>query len=161
MDEAPVLRPTVRVLVLDRSERLLLIHAGGEIMGQPPAVWMPPGSGLQEGESYEAAAARELAEEVGLQYFTLGDCVWTRSFPYELDGQRREKRERYYICRVDTFEVDAGANLDRESVLGYRWWSADEIEHATDQLFVPRALASLLRPILSGELPTEPIEVGV
>ena len=42
---------------------------------------------------------------------------------------------------------------------GFRWWTLEELA-ASDEFFVPRSLASLLAPLLAGEVPAEPIEVG-
>lgn len=48
-------------VVLDQEARLLLIHRYG-----PGEQWELPGGKVEEGESSEGAARRELAEEIGL-----------------------------------------------------------------------------------------------
>src|SRR4051794_27808615 len=57
----PRFRPTARLLVLDPADRVLL-YSAVDRLGQ---VWFTPGGGVHRGESLEAAAVRELAEETG------------------------------------------------------------------------------------------------
>ena len=161
MTSPPTPRPTARVLLLDPNQNLFLIYTDGEIsgIGLPP-VWLPPGGGVEPGESYEEAALRELTEEVALTNVTLGPCLWLRTFPYEINGKRYEKHERYFVCQVAHFEIDATSAVDPAHVLGYKWWTVDEIEASPD-LFAPRALAHLLRPVLAGDLADQPMFVDV
>ena len=66
MSELPILRPTVRVLLIDDHERLLLFrYEGIFVVGdvRSLALWVPPGGGLREDETHETAAIRELWEE--------------------------------------------------------------------------------------------------
>jgi hypothetical protein len=51
-------------------------------------------------------------------------------------------------------------SLAREGVKEARWWSVDELLH-TDTLVTPRSLGVLLPPLLAGDIPPEPVDVGV
>ena len=66
MNETPTIRPAARVVLFDSERRVLLLRA--EFPLRPGdtharAVWFTPGGGVEPGESYEAAALRELWEE--------------------------------------------------------------------------------------------------
>lgn len=50
--------------------------------------------------------------------------------------------------------------IEAELILGHRWWSAPEIAASRDT-FVPHRLGELLPPLLLGELPALPADVGV
>lgn len=53
----------VGVIVTDEAGRVLLGH---RTKVTEPATWCLPGGAVEAGESFEAAAARELAEETGI-----------------------------------------------------------------------------------------------
>ena len=127
------------------------------------SIWITPGGGLEPGESDEQAARRELWEEIGLQAFSLGPCVWVRENVFEWDGLHYRQRERYYLAEAEPFEVDM-RNLpadEHDIVQEHRWWSAAEIEAAAGVRFVPSRLAHWLRILAAGPPPPEPIDVGV
>jgi 8-oxo-dGTP pyrophosphatase MutT (NUDIX family) len=153
-------RPTARVILIDASERVLLMQYRGEDV---PFIWATPGGGLEPGETPEQAAVRELYEEVGLRDAALGPCVWLRNLSFRWQGKLHEFQEQYFVCNIEAHEVGDHVNHDeweRDAVVDLRWWSVSEIA-AGEEVFAPRSLAALLPPILRGEYPDEPFEVGV
>jgi 8-oxo-dGTP pyrophosphatase MutT (NUDIX family) len=157
---AAILRPGARVIVLDGRDRILLFRV--RTPGQdPPESWITPGGALERGESHEDCARRELREETGLADVELGPCVWRRRETWRWEERLYDSPERFFLVRVERLEVVAQALGDIESVtlMGHRWWSVPELA-ASSAVFIPRDLATLLPPLIAGDLPPEPLEVG-
>ncbi len=150
-------RLAARVLLIDTADRILLFRARGDF-SDGEAIWLTPGGGLRDGEQPARAAARELFEETGLRAH-VGRCVWTRRHVYPMPGRIEETRERFYVVRCRPFSPDTSLwePAERAAMDVVRWWPLDEIA-ASDEVFVPRRLADLMRPILRGDLPRSPID---
>ena len=153
-------RPCARVLVLDPEARVLLMQYRHPRGG---TLWTLPGGGLEGAETHEEAAQREFFEETGQRAGELGPWIWNREHLYEWEGRRIHARERVYLLRSDPFEIDLSnaQELELRYLIGWRWWTRDEIEAATEERFVPRRLGALLAPIVEGRLPASPVDTGV
>jgi 8-oxo-dGTP pyrophosphatase MutT (NUDIX family) len=148
-----------RVLLLDPDDRVLLARweADGETW------WTAPGGGLNPGETHQEAANRELAEEIGLVAVPLGAPIWIREHVYQWKDATQRQRELFYECRVPFLDLETLSPIGPHSPeeVGHRWWSLDEIERATDEVFAPRKLALFLRRLLTEGPPPDPIDVGL
>jgi ADP-ribose pyrophosphatase YjhB (NUDIX family) len=158
-DEATGERPTARILLIGPGDRVLLFRW---VNPEGPIVWFTPGGGVKPGETYEDAARRELAEEVGLHDVGLGPCVWVRRHVLFLRGEEIHLRERFFVVRAPTDAVDTSGFTDDEhgAITGHRWMTVDEIA-GLDDVVAPRRLADLLPEILAGRYPDPPTDVGV
>lgn len=158
----PPIRRTARVLVIDETDRVLLLRT------QLPhrkelSVWLTPGGGLNSGETHRVAAVRELWEETGLSGVKLGPLVWERQVVWQWGDLWYEARERFFLLRTPRFPISPATSIDLEdeNVLEYRWWSIPEIEEATDETFAPLCLGKLAAPIVAGHIPEKPHHVSM
>jgi 8-oxo-dGTP pyrophosphatase MutT (NUDIX family) len=137
-----------RVIVLDPDDRVLLFR-----YDDPPPNgrhWGTPGGGLDDGETYAAAARRELAEETGWTDVPLGAEVyeWTRTMGGR-SGLFRQ-HERFFVARVDTARRPLGevaAMHASDGIAAWRWWGLPELD-TTAEAIVPPVLADVIRDAL-------------
>ena len=154
---APHYRRAARLIVTDPEGRLLLF-----LVEPAPgrAVWITPGGGLEEGESFEDAARRELREEAGIDVVTLGPFVWTRRHVFEWRGRLIDQDERYFWIPSVRPDVRPPPATEAEPWIDVRWWTIQEVRDA-DHVFAPRRLADLVEDLLARGAPPEPFDVGV
>jgi 8-oxo-dGTP pyrophosphatase MutT (NUDIX family) len=150
---------SVKLLLLDEHDRVLLVHAADPRTGLRS--WYPVGGGVDPGESLDQAARREAYEETGLAVLPPGDHVWTREHTYRFDGRTVEVHEDWLLHRVAHY-VPAPAQLsdyEVRTVLGFRWWSTDDLRSATETVFPP-TLGDLLAALLRDGIPAAPVDIS-
>jgi 8-oxo-dGTP diphosphatase len=158
VDSEPI-RPTARVVLLDRRDRILLMKGRLPGAADAPGFWFTIGGGVEPGETYPEAAAREIREETGILDFTLGPVVWVREGVLHMPGPVRMV-EQYIVARCEGAEPDRADwdALEREFIDDIRWWTLQELMTTQDGVFPP-GLARLLPDVLAGAWPAEPLAI--
>jgi 8-oxo-dGTP pyrophosphatase MutT (NUDIX family) len=156
-------RRTARVLLVDGADRLLLMRFRFRPGTMPrPYGWLTPGGGVHEGEALSSTAARELAEEVGLDVDAadLGNPVAYTSGYAELDWAAGDFRDDFFYLRVDAHEVDTSRmeELELSVHAGERWWTVDELV-TTEEIIYPYGLVPLLIDLSEGRRLVEPVKL--
>ncbi len=139
-------RPSARLLLLDDDARVFLFKFRfGLPNGLVQKFWASPGGGVKSGESFEAAARRELFEETGLDA-DIGVEVDRRTVNFTMpDGQDVLAEERYFLvrCTVREFDFSRWTPLEKKILVDRQWWTRDALRQTTDVVF-PENLADLL-----------------
>lgn len=162
------IRPTARVVLLDERNRVLLIKIEDATVVNrdgPSAgpCWITPGGGLHEGETYEAAARRELWEETGIEV-AIGPCLWTAEARMLVAGEPWLVPTRFFLIRVpgptpavvlDHLTDDAEPAVYRD----HRWWTLAAMRAASER-FAPPGLPDLLVPVVAGDARAAPIAIS-
>jgi 8-oxo-dGTP pyrophosphatase MutT (NUDIX family) len=154
--EERYVRRSARVLLLDRSDRVLLL----KFVDRRGAIWITPGGGVDDGEPLRDAAARELREEVGLAADPelLGSVVAHTSGYADLGWARGLFRDDFFCYRVAAHRVDTTGlePFERDVLLDHRWWTVEELAATTETVF-PFGLVPLLTQLIAGHMPPEPV----
>lgn len=146
-------RPTVRVVLFDPLDRVLLYRFEDDRITDPavPDVaqasrfWALVGGGIEGDETPTEAAQRELWEETGLTSVALGRAVLEREKAMEFDGEPVLFQETYLIGRthVTAISWDGVEDAERAVFREHRWWTLAELRSTTDTVF-PEGLADLV-----------------
>ena len=134
-------RPAARILLVDGQGRALFRFTPDD---RAP-FWVTPGGALDPGESYPAAARRELLEEVGLDRDP-GPEVARRVVDFlTIERVEVSADERYFRVDVDALAVDTGGHtpLERRVMTDWRWFARDEIASWPEPIY-PQDLVALL-----------------
>jgi 8-oxo-dGTP pyrophosphatase MutT (NUDIX family) len=159
--DPPTERTSVRVILLDPADRVLLLGAQDPDDGR--TVWFMPGGGVEPGESFTETADRELREELGVSGLAFTGPVWTRYHDHTWDGRAIRQTEWYFVARTSNTlpaERIKPPGPEGDYFVGARWLSVEDIRRSTD-LIAPSRLAELLPPLLAGHDPSTPVETGV
>jgi 8-oxo-dGTP diphosphatase len=137
-------RPAARILLVDRAGRVLLFRfvTGDE---RPP-FWCTPGGALDPGESYAAAARRELFEETGL-VADPGPEIAQRVIAFEtIERVPVIADERWFRVDTDAAAIDRAGHteLERKVITGERWFSRDDIADWPETIY-PEDILDLLK----------------
>ncbi len=139
-------RPSARLIVLNTDGRVLLFRYAFP----DHAFWATPGGALDDGETFEQAAQRELLEETGFTQPVGADVHQRRVEFVGPDGEWVDAEEHYFLVRPATTELDTSRWEEEEAgiIQDHAWLSAEQIEALTEPVF-PETFAELVRDLTS------------
>ncbi len=149
-------RPAARCVVLDQDERVLLVR----FLLAEETLWAVPGGGVQDGETFEMAAIRELSEEVGIVPAHIHGPIWERDVR---SSSGFSQFELYFVGHTATTDIRplfSPAQLREEGIIASAWWSLEDIVHSEEQ-FAPSRLSHLLYDLLCHGVPEFRIKTGL
>ncbi|MBP6134249.1 NUDIX hydrolase [Candidatus Microthrix sp.] len=172
VDAGPVdlatMRPTLRrqaarVVAIDERGRVLLIKAHDPARPDAGSWWELPGGGIERGESSEHACLRELHEEGGVASALMGPVIWTQHVTFDFAGWHFDQDEVIHLAEVPAGGETLGEQrLEAFEAMAFedrRWWSCDELL-AEQVATLPPRLGELLGPVVAGDVPDHPVDIG-
>jgi 8-oxo-dGTP pyrophosphatase MutT (NUDIX family) len=158
-------------MIQERNAARVVLIADGHVLlqqGFDPARpeagswWITPGGGLDDGESVEDGAVREVLEETGLRLSPaqLGPVIATRVANFEFEHRRFRQSESFFAVNVDAFtpQHHGWDEVEQRALLDHRWWTVDELR-TTDETVYPSELADVVQGVLDETLAT-PIQLS-
>lgn len=147
-----VSRVAARVVLVAVGGRTLLFRGGDPYRPEAGTWWFTPGGGVNDGESLQEAARREVREETGFGIGVVGEPVHVRRTRFEFEGSVYDQSEYFFVARVEGLQVeDSGwTGVERRVVVEHRWWTPAELR-STGETIHPGELADILAGVLDHE----------
>ena len=122
------IRVRISRVFLQNSRGELLLQRRADTMTALPGRWdQTAGGHVDEGENYEAAASRELAEEMGIEGVELHEVATFYS------EEKDEKRTKKRFNKIFTGVYDGEVKIDNDEVADFQWLSIDELSGRMSQ----------------------------
>ena len=166
---SPVIRKSVRVLLLNDNNELLLMCVEDFDISTPSGeknkrFWCTIGGGIEAGESIEQTALREIYEETGIaeKDINLGTVVWYGNIELLLKGVLTRLDETFIVAKTKQTNVGLSALTEEEKhiVKKLQWFSLKDIQKSTEVIF-PIVLPEYLPDILAENYPEQPLKINL
>ena len=155
-------RKASRVVLLNERDEVLLIRAQ-DLLAPSHQWWMTCGGGSELGESAAQTAARELAEETGIEcepHELIGPLA-TRDEVFEFTEKSLRQLETYFAFRTSEdieLEDAVWTDIEKRSLLEFRWWTREQLM-ATSETIYPKNLLGLIDLATTGSVPDVPLVI--
>jgi 8-oxo-dGTP pyrophosphatase MutT (NUDIX family) len=163
------IRNSVKIILINDKDELLLMcaddpkttSAKGEYHGK---FWFLVGGEIENGETIQEAAIRELHEETGItkNEVEFGPIVWFGEFDLVLNGILTHLKQTFIVARTKKKKVFLTKlnKWEKKAVKKLAWFSFEKIKNS-DEIIYPVLLPRYLTKIISGKYPKQPIEIDL
>ena len=124
-------RDNARAFILNEENEILLQRFLFSFTGRERILWVTPGGGVEEGESFKEDFERELFEELGIEVDIVGEPVLTLDIPFDGKSGKFISHEVYYLMHLSSDMVVTFENMEeneKNTFLDLKWWSLEELK---------------------------------
>ena len=164
------IRRSVRVILVDQRQRVLLIKVEDSLVSDPEASWLTGGfwvtlgSELKAGETPQFAARREVQEETGFARIDVGPVIGSGQQTLVWRGEDTALTETFVAAYLegdaDRLTGDRWTEHERSSITAMRWWSLAELA-ATDETILPQELPNLAGLVVKRSFPSRLLSINL
>ena len=147
-------RRAARVILFDEEDRVLLVR-GHDADNPERSWWFTVGGGVEDGETSQEAALREVFEETGIQLKQkeLVGPIARRQAIFDFKSLVARQDEEIFWARVQAQPLSNSHWTPEEQrvIDEYRWWDLHELKkYAKNHEVYPRSLGDLIEQCLHG-----------
>lgn len=129
-----------RAFIINKENKILLQRFEFPQINGNKTLWVTPGGGIEENETYEEALERELYEELNIKIQINEAPVLT--LDVLIDGKKEifTSHEVYYlICIEGKIEVsfDSMTDNEKDTFKGLKWWDREELLSLNSDEYAP------------------------
>lgn len=154
-------RKSARAIFLTKENEVLLMKIGNKTSKWQG--WITPGGGIEFGESEEDALIREIREELGIEVSGNKTKVWKRVHCFAWNDKMIDQEEVFFLINTEKFIPKSTMDLNETELLDFqrfKWWKVSDIKISSEQ-FAPTKIGECVSLLLCGQIPINPVDVGV